>query len=53
MFIISRWRVADTLDSIIVALYRAGHPLTKAEVLQVICTYVGANTENITYRAKA
>jgi hypothetical protein len=53
MFIINRWRVEHTLDSIIVALYGAGHPLTKAEVLKVICNYVGENTENMTYRAKA
>ncbi len=46
MFIIKRWRLEHTIDAIMVALYRAGHPLTKATILKVIRTYVKASTEN-------
>jgi hypothetical protein len=53
MFVINRWRVEHTVNSIIAALYRAGHPLTRADVLKIIRAYVSAHTENSTYRPKA
>ncbi len=53
IFIIKRWRLEHTLDAIVVGLYRAGHPLTKATILKVIRTYVNVSTENNSYRGKA
>lgn len=53
MFIINRWRLEDTVGVIMVALYRAGHPLTKKTILNVIRTYVNANSENNAYGGKA
>jgi hypothetical protein len=53
MFIIKRWRLEHTIDAIMIDLYRAGHPLTKATILRIIRVYVNASTENNSYRAKA
>ncbi len=53
MFIIKRWRLEHTVDAILVGLYRAGHPMTKATILKVIRTYVNASTENNSYHGKA
>ncbi len=52
MFIIKQWRLEHTIDAIMVALYRAGYPLTKATILKIIHTYVKASTENNSYRRK-
>ncbi|WP_363345868.1 hypothetical protein [Methylocystis echinoides] len=53
MFIIKRWRLEHSIDAIMVALYRAGHPLAKTTILKVIRTYVNASSENNGYRGKA
>ncbi len=49
-FVVSRWTLGHTPESIMLQLVCLGRPMRKADVLVIIRRYVDSQTENTTYK---